>query len=91
MSKTKVLILPLTFTLGGEIQKILDFFNLIIANATPTDIVAGNAGGTVIVIRSKDLSISDETSVSYAIKAGSVLANPMIPTKAIIPTKTRES
>jgi len=50
--------MPLTFTRGGEMQKMLLLFNLIIAKAAPTDIVAGSAGGTQIVIRSRDLSIS---------------------------------
>lgn len=45
------------FTLGGEMQKIIFFLSLETAKATPTDIVAGNAGGTVMVIKSRDLSI----------------------------------
>ena len=59
--------MPLTFTLGGEIQKILLFFSLLIANATPTDIVAGSAGGTVIVMRSRDLSINPSVSIPFLI------------------------
>ena len=39
-------------------QKMPLFLSLMIAKATPTDIVAGSAGGTVMVIRSKDLSMS---------------------------------
>ena len=58
LSKTMMLILPLIFTLGGEMQNILLLFNLVIAKATPTDMVAGKAGGTVIVIKSRDLSIT---------------------------------
>ena len=48
-------------------QKILLFFNREIANATPTDMVAGSAGGTVMVMRSRDLSISTSVSVPRAI------------------------
>lgn len=56
LSNTINCTLPLTFTLGGEIQKILCFFSLLIAKTVPTVIAAGRAGGTVIVIRSSDLS-----------------------------------
>lgn len=62
-----------------------------IAKATPTDIAAGKAGGTVMVIKSSDLSMSYCVSVPYAIRAGRVQANPKIPTIAIIPTKINES
>ena len=91
MSKTIIWILPQILTLGGEIQKILLLFNLVMANATPTDMVAGKAGGTVIVIRSRDLSITysvDDPSLS---SSGTVTAKPPIPTRAMIPTNIKES
>lgn len=40
-------------TFGGEIQNIFNFFNLPNAKLTPMDNAVGNAGGTVIVIKSK--------------------------------------
>ena len=49
--------MPLMLTLGGEMQNILTFLSLPIANEIPTDIVAGRAGGTAIVIKSRDLII----------------------------------
>lgn len=84
-------ILPQILTLGGEMQKILLLFNLEIAKATPTDMVAGRAGGTVIVMRSSDLSMIYSVSVPRAISFGTVTAKPPIPTRAMIPTKMRES
>jgi hypothetical protein len=72
-------------------QNILDFFNLYIAKATPTDIVAGNAGGTVIVTKSRDFASIKVGYVPIFIRAGRVAINPPIPTKAIIPTKIIES
>ena len=51
-------IFPETFILGGEIQKICFFFNLCNANVEPIDKENGNAGGTVIVIRSSNLNIT---------------------------------
>jgi len=53
-----IYIRPLTLTLGGEMQNMPFFFSLWTAKATPTDIAAGRAGGTVMVIRSSDLSIN---------------------------------
>ena len=61
------------------------------ANATPTDMVAGRAGGTVMVIRSRDLSMSTAVSVPRAINCGRVEAKPMIPTRAMAATKIKES
>lgn len=72
-------------------QKILLFFNREMANATPTDMVAGSAGGTVMVIRSRDLSMSTAVSVPSATNWGRVAAKPIIPTKAMAPTKMSES
>lgn len=72
-------------------QKILLFFNREIANATPTDMAAGSAGGTVMVMRSRDLSISTDVPVPRAINSGRVAAKPMIPTRAMAPTKMSES
>ena len=56
LSKTIKLTLPATLTLGGEIQKIFFFLSLDKANTVPAVIAAGKAGGTVIVMRSNDLS-----------------------------------
>lgn len=61
------------------------------ANATPADMVAGRAGGTVTVIRSKDLSIRSSVAAPFLIRTGSVPQNPTIPIIAIAPTKTSES
>lgn len=72
-------------------QKILLLFNLEIANATPTDMVAGKAGGTVIVMRSRDLSITCSVDDPRARSFGTVTEKPTIPTRAIIPTNMRES
>lgn len=91
LSNTIILILPLMLTLGGEMQNILLRFSLVMAKATPTDIVAGKAGGTVIVIRSRDLSIIFSMSVPDLSRLGNVIKNPKIPTKAIAPTNTSES
>jgi len=46
--------LPLTFTLGGEMQKIFFFLSLPMAKIVPMVMAAGKAGGTVIVIKSRD-------------------------------------
>lgn len=78
-------------TLGGETQKIWLFFRRPIAKETPTDMVAGRAGGTVMVIKSNDLSISCSVLVPWAIKLGSVQMNPRMPTIAMIPTNINES
>lgn len=91
MSKTIIWILPQILTLGGEIQKILLLFNLVMANATPTDIVAGKAGGTVIVIRSRDLSMTCSVVDPSLSNSGTVKTKPPIPTRAMIPTKIKES
>lgn len=75
----------------GEMQKILVLFSLRIANDTPTDIVAGNAGGTVIVKRSSDLLIKASLLKPSLISTGKVLKNPVIPTNAIAATNVKES
>lgn len=51
----------------GLIQNILDFFNLDIAYSLPTVIAAGNAGGTTIVIMSKDFIIISAAVISRPI------------------------
>ena len=61
LSNTIKLTLPLTFTRGGDMQKILLRFSLAIAKAAPAVMAAGSAGGTVIVIRSKDRSMISST------------------------------
>ena len=61
------------------------------AKATPTVIVAGRAGGTVTVIKSRDLSISFSVVVPNSMSLGIVKQNPVIPMRAIAPTKYKES
>jgi hypothetical protein len=78
-------------TLGGETQKILLPFKRLIAKATPTDIVAGREGGTVIVTKTRNLSIIWFLVVPYSIRLGNVAIDPRIPTIPIIPTKISES
>lgn len=84
-------ILPLILTLGGEIQNILLFFNLATANATPEAIVAGRAGGTVIVNKSSDFAISYCADSPFLIIIGRVARKPNTATKANKPTKISES
>ena len=58
-----MVILPLTLTRGGEIQKIFFFLSLEIANAVPIVIAAGKVGGIVIVTKSRQFTaISEEES-----------------------------
>ena len=57
LSKTIKLTRPAMFILSGEIQNMFCFLSLETANTIPTVIAAGKAGGTVIVTKSKDLSI----------------------------------
>ncbi len=52
LSSTITLTLPLTLTLGGDMQKIPFFLNLIRENVVPIVIAAGRVGGTAIVTRS---------------------------------------
>lgn len=47
-------------------QKILLFLSLANANNVPAVIAAGRAGGTVIVIRSKDLSTISSVASFYS-------------------------
>lgn len=72
-------------------QNILLFFNLLIAKATPTDMVAGKAGGTVMVMRSSDLSMTYSGEAPSERSLGIVTEKPRMPTHAIIPTKIRAS
>jgi|LauGreDrversion4_2_1035121.scaffolds.fasta_scaffold32407_4 hypothetical protein len=83
--------LPATLTLGGEIQKILFFFNLEMANTVPAVMAAGRAGGTEIVIKFRHLSTISQSPYPYSSISLKVAANP---TNAIIPipkTNLRES
>jgi hypothetical protein len=91
LSNTIIVILPATFTLYGEMQNIIFFFSLSIANIAPTVIAAGNAGGTVIVIRSSDLSTMSLVLYCCLNMYGSVIANPMNATNAKQNTKYIES
>ena len=68
-------------------QNILLFFNLEIAKATPTDIVAGKAGATVMVIKSRDLATNISGSVPSSINVGTVTRKPITATSAIAATK----
>ena len=61
------------------------------AKATPTDIAAGRAGGTVIVIKSSDLSIRSAVVVPRLMSCGRVAKKPTTPTAAIAATKINES
>ena len=61
------------------------------AKAAPTDIVAGRAGGTVTVIKSSDISTIYTVAKSYCRSVGRVAEKPMMPTRAIAPTNTKES
>ncbi len=61
-----MLMRPATFTRGGDMQKILFFLSLANANNVPAVIAAGSAGGTVIVIRSKDLSTISSVASFYS-------------------------
>ena len=64
-------------------QKIFIVFSLLIANTEPTVIAAGKAGGTVIVIKSSDLSTMSHGSGSYCNKNGSVMKKPVKATQAM--------
>lgn len=61
-----MLMRPATLTRGGDMQKILLFLSLANANNVPAVIAAGRAGGTVIVIRSKDLSTISSVASFYS-------------------------
>jgi len=78
---------PLTLTLGGEVQNIFYLLSLATAKATPTDITAGSAGGTVIVIKSNALIMSLFIVVPCSSYAGNDMANPTTVKTAINPTK----
>lgn len=86
LSNTKVVILPERLTLGGEMQKILEFLSLKMANATPTPIAAGRAGGTQITIKLRNLSINVLEGVPILIKAGKTHMKPMIAMQSISST-----
>jgi len=91
LSKTMIYIIPLTLTRGGEMQKIWHFLSRWMAKATPAVMVAGRAGGTVTVRRSRDLSISFSVVVPILISFGRARAKPPRATKAMRPTKIRAS
>ena len=57
LSKHITSTVPATLTLFGEIQKISRFRRRERANEVPIVNVAGNAGGTIIVIKSNALTI----------------------------------
>ena len=84
LSKTIRLTLPVTFTRGGEIQNILLRLSLAIAKAAPAVMAAGRAGGTVIVIRSRERSMISSKLRFYLSIRGRVA---MKPAMAIKPMK----
>ena len=82
--------LPATFVLGGEMQTIPSLFSLERAKAIPTVIAAGRAGGIVIVMTSRDLSITSliETFESWK---GTVTQRPQHARKNMKAMNLRES
>ena len=90
LSKHIIVTLPLILTLGGEMQNIFDFYNLDKAMETPIYKQVGNAGGTVIVIKSNpsfmNSHVEMEPSIKNSILLGTVAMNPTTANKAIIPT-----
>ena len=77
-------------TLGGDIQNMFDFYNLDSAIETPIYKQVGNAGGTVIVIRSNpslmNSHVDIEPSIKNSILFGTVAINPTTANRAMIPT-----
>lgn len=86
LSNAKVVTRPARFTLGGEIQKILALRSRDIAKTVPQVMAAGKAGGTVIVIRSNDLSIRVAASLPYLSMIGTVARKPRIANTAMMAT-----
>ncbi len=91
LSKTKVSICPAKLMRGGEMQNIFRFLSLFIAKIIPHDIAAGNAGGTAIVIKSREWSISDLVVYPDAIISGNVAQKPTMAIIAIKKTNFIES
>ena len=87
LSNTMRLTLPATFTLGGEIQKILFSFNLEIEYTVPIVMAEGRIGGTVIVIKSKHFIAIYLLVYPASIRYFTVEAKPKTDRKAINPTK----
>jgi hypothetical protein len=67
LSKHTALILPHTFIALGLIQYIFNLFNRCWTNTTPTVSAAGKAGGTVIVIRSRQRIIISPAVLPFLI------------------------
>lgn len=61
------------------------------ANVMPIDNIDGNAGGTVIVIRSNDFTMIIYVVVPLSMRAGNRKRKPRIATRAIIPINIIES
>ena len=61
------------------------------AKAAPALRVAGRAGGTVIVMRSRDLSRRTEVEVPRLMRLGSRRKKPMMAIRAMKATKISES
>jgi hypothetical protein len=77
---------PAILTLGGEMQKILDAFSLLIAKTTPHDIAAGRAGGTAITSKLRLLSTNVAASTLSLINIGTSKMKPINATIAMMPT-----
>lgn len=71
-------------------QNMFDFYNLDKAMETPIYKQVGNAGGTVMVIKSSpslmNSQVEMEPSIKNSILLGTVAMNPTTANKAIIPT-----
>lgn len=95
LSKHIIVILPLILTFYGDIQYIFFYYNLLNAILIPIYKHVGNAGGTVIVIRSKPSFINShiviEPSYKNTILLGTVIMKPRTANIAIIPTNFIES
>jgi hypothetical protein len=91
LSKTKISVLPATLILGGEMQNMFDFFSRLMAKIIPHDIAAGSAGGTVMVIKSSERSISWSGGVPALSIIGMVPQKPIIASRAIMKMNFIES
>ena len=90
LSKTIIWTLPAAFMLKGLIQYIFLSLSLDSANMIPTLIAAGRAGGTEIVIKSKNLTIVSLVD-KYFNETSTVHAHPNIDIKPIMATNFKAS
>jgi hypothetical protein len=93
LSKTMILIIALTFTFGGEVQKILLFLSLPIAKEIPKAIAGGKHGGTMDVSMLMLLSntVSGFPVLFSSINGGITRMHPKTPMIDITPTQIKES